>query len=698
MKEDGIYTVENKDFVYDIEFYQNFFCVNFLSYPDREERISFEISSRKDQRKELLAFLEFDGEFLEEKLRLIGYNNVGYDYPVLHMLIENPEISLLIWWKKVQRDIFNNEDRRNMIWENQRHVFQIDVFKINHYDNVARSASLKWLEFTKRWHKLQDLPIKPDQLLQETQMDMMIAYCWNDVEFTAEVADYTWNAVLFRENMSDVLKRSVMDYSDVQLGQYLNQKKYEELSGKKYRDFKKDRTFRKSYQMRDIIPKVIKFKTPFMQKFLEDLRATSFIDDDKLRYDIILKPKGDGQEFDRVVEKGLQGVKKIREEQQKLNTIITFARGGLHTVDMPRVVERKEDHRLMEKDVGSMYPRSIIVDGIYPRHLGKEWNEGITNAYNYRMDILKPRMKELEYGSPEYKKVDDEQAVYKLAMNGGGFGKLGSSYSWQYDPLAKYQVTMGCELKLLMLIEDFVMAGVHIVSVNTDGVVIQYPKSMQSIIDDIHSAWEKSTDFILEDTHYNKLVFSSVNDYIAVIVDPESDEVQKVKYKGDFELDKDPHKNNSQRVVAIALSEYFTKGVPLTDVIGHLGYKFGKDSQVNIYDYCIGKKKTSSCEYWWVRKGKAEQLSDKVIRFYVAKSGDYLLKKYTKGAREGKYEKVNASFHHTLFMDYFPAAKMGGNYKLDKNYYMNECRKLINPIESGTRLLERGAYVQGELF
>ena len=694
MKADGIYTVKNKDFIYDIEFYQNFFCVNFLSYPDREERVSFEISSRKDQRKELLEFLEYDGEFVPETLRLIGYNNIGYDYPVLHMLIENPEISLLIWWKKVQRDIFNNQDRKNMIWENQRHVFQIDVFKINHYDNVARSASLKWLEFTQRWHKVQDLPINPKALVQETQMDSLIRYCWNDVEFTAEVADYTWNAVKFRENMGDVLGRSVMDYSDVQIGQFLNQKKYEEISDKKYKDFKQGRTFRKNYQVKDIVPDMIEFKTPFMQKFLEDIKKITFTDDDIFRYDIIINAKG---EFERI-SKGVMKSKEIKEEWQKLSTIITFARGGLHTIDMPRIVDREEGHRLMEKDVGSMYPRSIVVDGIYPRHLGIEWNMGIEDAYNYRMDTLKPRMKELEYGSEEWKKINDEQEVYKLAMNGGGFGKLGSAYSWQYDPLAKYQVTMGCELKLLMLIEDFVMAGVKIISVNTDGVVIQFPKSMQSIVDDIHKAWEEKTSFILEDTHYNKLVFSSVNDYIAVIVDGESDEVEKVKYKGDFEIDKDAHKNNSQRVIAIALSEYFIKGVPLTDCIGHLGYKFGKDSQVDIYDYCIGKKKTSSCEYWWVRKGKAEQLTDKVIRFYVGKSGDYLLKKYTKGAREGKYEKVNAQFHHTLFMDYFPAANMGGNYKIDTNYYMNECRKLIAPIESGTRLLERGAYIQGELF
>ena len=690
--------MENRDYVYDIEFYRNFFVVNFRSFPDGEERLTFEISQRKDQRKELLTFLETEG------LRLIGFNNVGYDYPVLHMLIESPEISLLIWWKKVQRDIFNNTDRKKVIWESQRKVFQIDLFKINHYDNMARSTSLKWLEFTKRWSKVQDLPIKPDQVINEPQIPKMIAYCWNDVDFTFELAHDCWNAVKFRENMTEVLGRNVMDYSDVKLGEYLNQKKYEELSGRRWKEFREERTHRRDYRMSDIIPDVIEFRTPVMKKWLEELKQRKFIDDkrDKFRYDIIIDETFEevrSRDFtmtDSKIDKDLQP------ELLALKTVVTFAKGGLHTVELPRVVTRKEGWHLMEKDVASMYPRGIVVDGIYPKHLGETWNEGISNAYDYRLNTLKPKMKEVEYGSDEYKKLDDEQAVYKLAMNGGGFGKLGSAYSWQYDPLAKYQVTMGCELKLLMLIEDFVMAGIQIVSVNTDGVVIHYPHSMQETVDKIHADWEKKTQFILEDTHYSKIVFSSVNHYIAVIVDPVTDEKLKVKYKGDFELDKDPHKNNSQRIVPVALSEYFVNDVPISNIIGHLGYEFennGKKEQVSIYDYCHGKKKTSSCEYWLVNRGKAHLLKDKVLRYYVSKVPNQLLKKYTKGKQEGKFEKVNAGFNITMFMDYFGAASMGvGGYKIDKNYYTQECRKVIDPILSGTRMTEGGKHVQTKLF
>ncbi len=523
----------------------------------------------------------------------------------------------------------------------------------------------------------------------------MIEYCWNDVDFTWELAHKSWNAVKFRENMSNVLGRNVMDYSDVKIGEYLNQKKYEELTGKHWKEFKDARTFRKVFKMADIIPERTEFKTPFMQKFLEDLRKVTFKDGDKgFKYDIVIT----NGKFDRVVKGGLTK-KQISTEWQKLSTIITFAKGGLHSVDMPKLVNRKEGWTLMEKDVGSMYPRFIVVNGVYPQHLGIEWNMGISDSYDYRLDVLKPKLKTLEYGSTDYQNVDDEQAVYKLGMNGGGFGKMGSSYSWQFDPLAKFQVTMGCELMLLMLIEDFLIEGIEIVSVNTDGVVVHYPKEKQYIVDRIHSEWEEKTEFLLEDTHYNKLVYSSVNDYIAVIVDPKTDEVDKLKYKGDFEIDKEAHKNSSQRVVAIALSEYFTKGVKLVDIIGKLGYEYEKGKSIDIYDYCIGKKKTKSCEYYKVEKGKAALVPDKVIRYYVANTGDYLLKKYVSGLQAGNYEKINKGFNHVLFMDYIPPSEMpNGNYNIDINYYLNECRKIINPIESGTRIIERGAYVKTSLF
>jgi len=162
-----------KDYVYDLEFYPNFFSGAFKSFPDGKERRFFEISTRRDDRKELLKFLK------TENLRLIGYNNNHYDYVLLHFLLETPEITLMSWFRKVQKNIFN--DDQFIIWESQRLIPQIDLLKINHYDNMAKRTSLKWLEFTMRWHKVQDLPLTPNVDVPEDMMDLMCEYNWNDV-------------------------------------------------------------------------------------------------------------------------------------------------------------------------------------------------------------------------------------------------------------------------------------------------------------------------------------------------------------------------------------------------------------------------------------------------------------------------------------------------------------------------------------
>lgn len=675
------------DYIYDVEFYKNFFCVNFKSFDGRDERFTFEISSRKDERESLLAFLKQQG------LRLIGFNNVGYDYPVLHMLIKSPNISLERWWNRVQQEVFNN---RTIVWDRDREIFQIDLFKINHYDNRARMVSLKYLEFTQRWYKVQDLPLDPKQEVPIDKMDSLVEYCWNDVDFTHEFAKTCINAIHFRERMSKLLGKNVMDFSDVKIGEYLNQLNYEKITGKKWTEFKNLRTERKIFNMSDIIPNNVDFQTPFMKKFLEDLRGLSFKEWDKnFKFDIVIE----NGKFREVVKGGISSPSRISSEQFQLNTIITFAKGGLHTVDMPRVVKRKQGWRLQEKDVGSMYPKFIIENKVFPQHLGEQWNQSIENAYNYRIDTLKPKLKELEYGSPEWQEVEDEQQVYKLAMNGGGFGKLGSKFSWQYDPLAKFKVTMGCELCLLMLIEQFLLHDIEVVSVNTDGVVIHYKNDKQAVVDRIHRDWEKKTEFLLEDTDYDKIVFSSVNDYIAVIIDPTTGKKTKVKYKGDFEINKDPHKNNSQRIVPIVLSEYFTKdNVDIKEIISTLGYEFiddkGNKETTSIYDYCIGRKSNSTCHYALIKNGIGEKLDDKVIRYYISNSNEQLLKVFTGGKKQGEISKVNAGFNVTMFMEFF----LRKNYDINISYYVNECMKIIKPIEKGTRVLEQGKTVQTSLF
>ena len=109
-----------------------------------------------------------------------------------------------------------------------------------------------------------------------------------------------------------------------------------------------------------------------------------------------------------------------------------------------------------------------------------------------------------------------------------------------------------------------------------------------------HNKIRRFPNLELEDSHYNKLISRDVNNYIAVYTNG------KVKYKGAFEIDKKMkdelqyHKDHSKRIVSLAVSLYFTDGIPVKNTIlnhfNHGDYYNGKVKNYGIFDYCLAKK------------------------------------------------------------------------------------------------------------
>lgn len=648
--------------IYDIETYPNVFTFVFKQVFCRERNLKiFEISSRKNDKRELISFLKTD-------LLLVGYNNLEFDYPILHFILENPNCTIEELYNESQR-IINSEFSSVPQWKVK--IPQCDLLKINHYDNQARRTSLKWLEFTLRWHKLQDLPFEPGTIIPEDKIDELILYNINDVESTEKFFYLCKDSIIFREQMSKVLNHDVMGYSDVKIGEYLNRITYSELSGVPYQNFKSLQTERSIIPIKDLIPDWVSFKTKPFQDFLNQIKSES----------IDANSKGDWEKYISIG-----------------NMNIKFAKGGLHSDDSPGITKCKEGYFLKEKDVGSMYPKAIIAGNYYPEHLGQAWNQGIKKLYDERADELKPQLKKLKKGSPEYTFIDSKQNAYKLAMNGGGYGKTGSDFGWQKDKLVMFKVTFRGQLSLLMLLEEYYLLGnVDLISANTDGIVIHYPKEIDDKVQEIHNRWETMTDSILEDTFYKQIINRDVNNYIAEITDSDGNSLY-FKYKGCFEIDPDFHKNNSQRIVPIALKEYFINNVPVREVIKNIGYEFenskGKKEKTTIFDYCKGVKKSSGTKgYAIINIAGRQDITDKVIRFYISNSGTKLYKIYEKKDKEGneRIEAVSKGFNITSFMNY----EEKDDYNIDYNYYINECNKIIKIIERETKKQEMG-YIEPE--
>ena len=81
--------VDERDYEYDIETYPNIFTCG-ITHIATGMRWSFEISDRMNQIDEFVHFIH---QLRAVNARMVGYNNVGFDYPVIHHIVLNPWVT-----------------------------------------------------------------------------------------------------------------------------------------------------------------------------------------------------------------------------------------------------------------------------------------------------------------------------------------------------------------------------------------------------------------------------------------------------------------------------------------------------------------------------------------------------------------------------------------------------------------------------
>lgn len=126
--------------IYDIETLKNFFSYYAINR-DTGEEVKFVIWGKYNQYFELLKHLSsIKGQ--------VGFNNLNFDYPVLHRMIKGQSHLMQFNGDRLAREIYkiaqeviNTEF--SSIRENEVIIPQLDLFKIWHYDNKARMTSLK---------------------------------------------------------------------------------------------------------------------------------------------------------------------------------------------------------------------------------------------------------------------------------------------------------------------------------------------------------------------------------------------------------------------------------------------------------------------------------------------------------------------------------------------------------------------------
>lgn len=563
----------------------------------------------------------------------IGFNNLNFDYPVLHYIIKNRESLIKLSadqiakkiYKEAQR-IINNE--YNIIKDEDTFIPQLDLFKIWHYDNKARMTSLKKLEIALNFPNVQDMPIHHSEKVKtKEQVDEILDYNENDVEATMLFYEKTKDKIELRKGLLNKYKLPCLNYPDSKIGEQLMLRLYCHYTNQDEDKIKKLRTRRNLFKFSECIPDYIQFQTPEFNELLSYLKG---IEVTELKESFKYSFEYNGFTFD-------------------------LGTGGIHGCIKAGVYKSDEKFIIVDADVASLYPSLAITLNLYPEHLGEQFSQ------IYEEGIVKPRL--------EAKKAGDKVMAdgFKLSAN-SVYGKSNSEYSFLYDPLYTLKTTLAGQLALCMLSEMLMtrVPNLTMLQINTDGLTVSIPHEHKRLYWSICQKWEAKTKLVLEYIAYSQMIIRDVNNYIAV-----SQKDNKVKYKGTFkpnnEMIKDGeyHKSLSQGIVSLAVADYFLKGIPVEQTI-----KESKD----IYLFC----KTFNATHGWKcetvdSEGNIET-QQKTNRYYISNDG----KTFRKLKDERIIEIEAGGTLVTIFNKF--EEKPFNEYKIDYNYYVTECFKIIDIV------------------
>ena len=513
-------------------------------------------------------------------------------------------------------------------------INQIDVFKLNHWDNPAKRSSLKWIQYSMDWHTIQDMPIKHTTEIKTIQeLQTVINYCKNDVKSTKAIMNLSKEQINLRKTLTKEYGINLFSASEPRISKELFLYFLSKETGISKFDLKQLRTFRNKIVVKDTILPYIKFQTPEFQRLLNQFNKLEINPNEtKNSFKYTIRYKG-------------------------VNT--DFGLGGVHGAADSGIYESTEDMIIMSSDVTSFYPNLAIRNGWAPAHLPKR---EFCNLYEWFFEERK-----------KIPKKDPKNYVYKIILN-STYGLSNDKNSFLYDPEFTMRITINGQLSLVMLYEmlaEGIPGSVPLMQ-NTDGLEMMIPKQYKQKYLDICAEWEKTTKLQLEHDEYKKIILADVNNYIAI------NTAGKAKCKGRFEFsDLALHKNKSFLIIPKAIYNYFVNDIPPE--------KYLADNR-NIFDYCGGVKIKGDWEFVQTCVKNGEVTYEKLqptLRYYVSEKGCKIIKRNIHDKREIQLE--SGRWMQELFINY--EKKDWKDYHVDDRYYLEAINKEILNITKPMRQL-----------
>jgi len=670
-------------YIYDLETYREAFTCVISNEEGQVE--TFEISRRKREANKLRAFL---GKIYSQKAKMVGFNNIGFDYPVLHYFLNNKGLNSEDIYNKAM-EIINSpfDDRfKHVIWDRDIMIPQVDLFKIHHFDNKAKQTSLKMLEFNMRSDNIEDLPYHPNSDLTDDMIDKIIEYNKHDVLQTLKFFNHSKGAIEFREELGEKYGRDFTNYNDTKIGaEFFIMELEKENPSSCYRKEGNrkvpNQTHRKILKLRDAIFDYVEFKRPEFNAIRDWFMKQEIKETKGIFIDILESDMGDVAKYSSMVtkRKKLSGKPSDSEKQkllkkypscwfeekelktgaisyyvcwnvaETLNVVVEglqydYGTGGLHGAIGGRIYESDDEYILKSYDVSSFYPHLSIQNNVYPEHLSEKFCEVYENIYNERK---------------KYSKGTAENLMFKLCLN-SVYGNSNNQFSPFYDPLFTMKITINGQLLLCMLAERLLeIPNLKVIMVNTDGLEFIVPIKHKDEAHKVCQQWEKDTKLTLEDETYEKLCLNNVNNYLGIF------DNGKTKRKGAYEYDSlGWHQNHSALVIKKAVEQNLVYGIDIEEFI---------KNHDDIFDFFLRVKIPRTSRLVTVDDDGVEYPEQNISRYYISKSGRKLTKIMPPlpDKEEERYIGVDKEWKVTVCND---ISKFNNDINFD--YYISEALKL----------------------
>jgi hypothetical protein len=561
--------------IYDAECYPNFFCVSFKC-PETGKVVYFERSPRSDFDGERLRWMMF-------KFCTVGFNSFAYDVCMVFAAAQGFDCAKL----KALSNALIGEGMRPR--EAQKEFgFRIPFDVLNQIDLIEVApleGGLKLYAARLQAARLQDLPYDHTQYLTEEEAEIVKYYNINDDDNTILLYKELLPEIQLRETLGKEYNQDLRSRSDAQIAEAVIASELAKLTGK-YPQKPKAHVTSVQYEA----PSWIGYVSPELRSIVDRIEAATFPLDGN---GSPMWPEGLGEK--ERTKSGYTWVLKARIG----DSVYKLGMGGLHSSEQNVAHVATADTLLIDRDVASYYPRIILNERLFPKHLGEAFLHVYEALVNKRLAAKKAGNKTIAN-------------ALKITIN-GGFGKFGNLYSLLYSPKLLLQVTITGQLALLMLIEMIQHHGIPVVSGNTDGIVIKCPVDRYDELNRIIAMWEQITGFETEETRYKGLYCRDVNNYFAV--KEKGDEKAKllsdrlgVKIKGSYAevgsaLNSVLSKNAEHLICSDAVVYALTQGTPVRQTI---------EACTDIKRFTTVRKVNGGAEKDGVFIGK-------IIRWYYAK-------------------------------------------------------------------------------